>query len=302
MDRSGEVNHKIHFTYTNNPDMASLCQGDILEKTSSLLEVLGDVHPYFLNPQYRYFIVLTQSCDLVRRNGKQCKSPYITLSAVRSLDAFLKYYFINNRLASEVNGLLLMDSKNKTRAYQFIERLFNNTEADYFFLAKEEMLNFPESMVASLKVSIALKSDKHYDCCLAAKRIELAPEFQAKLGWLVGNIYSRVGTPDWESIMSEAERKQMLFTELESRFIIGEKEQIDKLKKALSAKAPELHSRNDALEYIASIPVQSRYDQVIGILEEIINTSSSKIPKEEKARIISTIKSRQKLATILNKP
>lgn len=301
MDRSGEVNHRIHFTYTNNPDMASLCQGDILEKTSSLMEVLEEVHPYFLNPQYRYFIVLTQSCDLVRRTGKHCKSPYITLAAVRSLDDFLRYYFINNRFASEVNDLLLMDSKNKTRAYQFIERLFNNTEPDYFFLAKEEMLSFPESMVASLKVSIALKSDKHYDCCLDAKKIELAPEFQAKLGWLVGNIYSRVGTPDWESIMSEAERKQMLSTELESRFIIGEKEQIDKLKKALTAKATELHSRDDALEYIASIPVQSRYDQVIGILEEIINTSSSKIPKEEKARIIATIKSRQKLATILNK-
>lgn len=196
MDDIATTDRKIHFTYSQTPDKESLCQGDILDKTEELMAVLGDVHPYFLKDQYRYFIVLTQSCDLVRRDGKTCKSPYITLAAIRSLDDFLANYFIRNHLANDVNGFLLMESKWRVKASQFIERLFNNTESDYFFLAKEELLDFPDSMVASLKVSIALKSELHYNCCLAAKRIELTPEFQAKLGWLVGNIYSRVGTID----------------------------------------------------------------------------------------------------------
>ncbi len=302
MDGIGETDHKIHFTYVKKPDFSSLCQGDILEKTADLSAVLHAVHPYFINEQYKYFIVLTQSCDLVRRSGKLCKSPYITLAAVRSLDSFLSNYFTNNRFAVNVNDFLLMESKDKNRAYQFIERLYNNTEPDYFFLFREEMLDFPESMVASLKVSIALKSDLHYDCCLSAKKIELAPEFQAKLGWLVGNIYSRVGTVDWESIMTNAERKRMLDSELESRVIIGEKEQIRSLKKQLEEKASELHTREDALEFMKSVPIKSRYDQVIEIIEDTIRTSSKKIPQEEKDTLIRSIKNREKLATLLSKP
>ena len=302
MDGMGSVDRKMHFTYSSNPDRTTLCQGDILEKTEELTAVLRDVHPYFLNAQYKYFIILTQSCDLVRRDGKSCKSPYITLAAVRSPDSFLSNHFLNNHFATDVNGFLLMESKEKNRAYQFVERLFNNTEPDYFFLFREDMLDFPESMVASLKVSIALKSDLHYDSCLAAKKIELAPEFQAKLGWLVGNIYSRVGTIDWESIMTNAERKHMLESELESRVIIGEREQIKTLKKQLLEKEPELHSREDALALIAKIPIKSRYDQVIEIIEEIINTASKKIPTTEKEILIAKIKSREKLAAILSKP
>lgn len=65
---------------------------------------------------------------------------------------------------------------------QLVERVYNNTEPDFFFLYKEDALNFPKSMVVYLKVSIALKSELHYDACLNAKRLELSDEFKAKLG------------------------------------------------------------------------------------------------------------------------
>lgn len=52
----------------------SLCQGDILEKTDDLIAILKEVHPYFLNESYKYFMVLSQSCDLVRRNGKNVQN------------------------------------------------------------------------------------------------------------------------------------------------------------------------------------------------------------------------------------
>ena len=84
------IDKSIHFTYKSNPDMQSLCQGDILNPTEELMEVLKTVHPYFLNKQYKYFMVLSQSCDLVRRNGKKCKTPYITLAAVKDYTEFLK--------------------------------------------------------------------------------------------------------------------------------------------------------------------------------------------------------------------
>lgn len=84
------IEGNIHFTYKPSPDMSSLCQGDVLCVTDEMRKILKEVHPYFLNEQYKYFMVLTQSCDLVRRNAGKCKTPYITLAAVRSFDDFLR--------------------------------------------------------------------------------------------------------------------------------------------------------------------------------------------------------------------
>ena len=228
------INKNIHFTYKADADMESLCQGDVLNITEELAEVLKEIHPYFLNEQYKYFMVLSQSCDLVRRNGKNCKTPYITLAAIRSYDSFLEKTLIKEKFAENVGGFLLMDEKKKEKAYQLIERIYNNTESDYFFLYKEDALEFPESMITYLKVSIALKSQEHYDKCLAAKKLELSDEFKAKLGWLVGNMYSRVGTADWEGIMTAQERKEMLNNDLASKCIIGSKEQLKTLKAKLT--------------------------------------------------------------------
>lgn len=51
--------------------------------------------------------------------------------------------------------------------------------------------------VALLRVSISLRRE-HYDLLVKSRVLGLAPSYAAKLGWLVGNLYSRVPTPDWE--------------------------------------------------------------------------------------------------------
>ena len=100
-------NQDIHFTYKEYPDMNSLCQGDVLEKTDELTTILEKVHPYFLKPEYKYFMVLSQSCDLVRRNGKPCKTPYITLAAVREYSDFFKRILISRKMADSLSILQL---------------------------------------------------------------------------------------------------------------------------------------------------------------------------------------------------
>ena len=292
------VDKNIHFTYKEKPDMQSLCQGDILEITEEISMILKDVHPFFLNEQYKYFIVLSQSCDLVRRNGKDCKTPYITLAAVRNYSDFLERMLLKGRFAEKVDGLLIMDEKNKERAYQLVERVYNNTEPEYFFLYKEDALGFPESMVAYLKVSIALKSKEHYDKCLNAKRIELTDEFKAKLGWLVGNMYSRVGTADWEGIMSANAKRDMLNNDLYSMCIIGKKEQLRQLKEFL--RRTELPpGREEAAAFISDIQIKTKYDKVMDVIEDVIRTSSKKIPEEEKEKLLKAIRSRSALKTLI---
>ena len=72
-------------------DKKTLCQGDVLKKTDDLVAHLKKYHPYYADhPDYKYFMVLTQSCDLVRRKGKPCDSQYITLAAARPVEEALR--------------------------------------------------------------------------------------------------------------------------------------------------------------------------------------------------------------------
>lgn len=293
------IDKGIHFTYKLNPDMQSLCQGDVLKITEELIEVLKNVHPYFLNKQYKYFMVLSQSCDLVRRNGKNCKTPYITLAAVRRYSDFLGKMLISGNFAEENKGLLLMDDKNKERAYQLIERIYNNTESEYFFLYKEEALDFQESMVAYLKVSIALKSNEHYDKCLNAKKLELEDEFKAKLGWLVGNMYSRVGTADWDGIMSMQAKRNMLNNDLHSMCVIGSKEQLTQFKNQYLKHTETILEREDAIAFISNIEIKTNYDKVLEIIEDVIQNAGKKISEEEKEKLLKSFRSRRALRALI---
>lgn len=279
----------VHFTYKPEPDRTTLCQGDVLCITPELKAVLSEIHPYFINEQYKYFIVLTQSCDLVRRGSSPCNSQYITLAAVRSFDDFFEKEMQAKHYAVKVADFLLMEDRNKARATQLIERLYNNTEQDYFFLYKENLLDFPKSMVAYLKVSFALRADEHYDQCLQAKKFELADEFKAKLGWLVGNIYSRVGTTDWDSIIDSSQKQSMIDGDISSRCIICPKKKYDKLKKEI--KNNTIINATDARTFLESLEIKSNYDRAISIVSEILDKRQNKLPESEKRIIMDQIKS-----------
>ena len=54
-----------------------------------------------------------------------------------------------------------------------------------------------EDYCAFLHLSIAVKAELHYDTLKAARVLQLTDSFQHKLGYLVGSMYSRVGTEDW---------------------------------------------------------------------------------------------------------
>ena len=59
----------LHWTYCTFDPSSDLQQGDILSRTDELLAVLKNVHSYFCDERYLAFIVVTQSCDLVRRKA-----------------------------------------------------------------------------------------------------------------------------------------------------------------------------------------------------------------------------------------
>lgn len=187
----------MHFTYSSQMETGTLCQGDVLEKTDELQSLLREVHPHYCREEYTHFQVLTQSCDLVRR-GRSCSARYITIAAVRSLGTVIRREVdkqASSRLC-ELDGDLLCSDKAKDRLVQFVSSLVNNNSKEHFFLKAAPESGLEHDSCTFLYLSIAIKAE-HYDKCLKAKRIQLDDVFQSKLGWLVGNLYSRVGTPDF---------------------------------------------------------------------------------------------------------
>ncbi len=179
----------------------TLHQGDILRKSEGLVTALKEAHAFYADaPDYTHFMVLTQSCDLVIRN-KKSKSRYITLAAARPLQVVVNRLVQKYQVPVKVQDLdfpiPVCQKATQVLASQRLEHLLNNTESGFFFIRKNSHPNITEDLCVFLALSVAL-SVKHYSACVTAKIAQLDDIFQAKVGWLTGNLYSRVGTPDIE--------------------------------------------------------------------------------------------------------
>ena len=185
-----------HFTYAHL-NRNQLHQGDVLRRTPEVEATLRNIHPHYTRTDYPFFIVLTQSCDLIRRGGRPCASRYVTLAAIRPLRLVLEREIRRFQYDSIEKKLGICNRAQQPKMLQLAERLLNNNQERYFFLQRQPGSGFEEDHCAFLQLSIALKSELHYKALLAAKILQLSESFQHKLGHLVGTMYSRVGTEDW---------------------------------------------------------------------------------------------------------
>ena len=198
-----------------------LGQGDLLIRTEEISSVLSEAHQYYAEAEtYSHFIVVTQSCDLVRR-GKKPKASYITIAAVRPASVLIDRYMAKLAfLWKGTENVGLYDIGKRELAQQFLERLLNNEEKGYFFLKAGSHPSVVHDLCAFLPLSIALKTD-HYDALLKAKVAQLDSVFAAKLGWLVGNLYSRVATPDLEERGMQDVKEAFLAEQLGNAWVSG---------------------------------------------------------------------------------
>ena len=188
----------MHFTYSSILDANNLHQGDVIRRTPEIEDVLRKVHPhYFAHTGYRFFQVLTQSCDLVRREGKACKSAYITIAAVRPVAKAVERYARKMQYDDIEIRLGFCAEDRKSKVAQFVESLLDNNADNYFYLHAEPESGLGEDHCSFLQLSVPLKAGLHYQRLLDGKILQLDDAFEHKLGYLVGTSYSRVGTEDW---------------------------------------------------------------------------------------------------------
>jgi hypothetical protein len=257
----------MHLTYKETSD-PNLEQGDLLLPTEYIKDkILKKYHPYYRDhPDNQFYIVLTQSCDLVKR-GAECKAQYITLAPVRPLKSVLHKEFHELLKNSEPGAQPYASNRVKKLFEEFLSRLFNNNEANYFYLRKQPDKNLSDDMCAILSLSIAIKT-MHYDECIKARILQVDDLFQAKLGWLVGQRYSRVGTPDWDKSAVDREIESLI----KKTAIWLDDQTINNISKeiaSIKSTAPETLVDTDRLkELVKNAP--DKKESAINVLFEIL--------------------------------
>lgn len=259
----------------------------MLDRTPEINALLNEVHPHFYRDQKNcFFMVLTQSCDLVRRAEGLCKAPYITLAPVRSLDLVVERHLTQIPVAKVNAELPVLGTKAKSKASEFLQRLFNNNESGYFFLDSEDtQLNY--DCVAFLNLSIAIKSDLHLEKCLKAKILQLDATFQAKLGWLVGQMYSRVGTLDWDP----TELKRKVSTVLQEAAIWVDDSKVPSLEDAFRAFTQEnpdsRMTQAEIARVIAKVPKKKQLvlKEAARVIEEVLGPEHASLAEKVRRRL-----------------
>lgn len=259
----------LHFTYAH-PDKDYLQQGDLLKKSDELNSILKDIHAYYtIKEDYTHFFVLSQTCDLIRREG-ECKARYITLAVVRPLEVVLNRHFEKLVSLDLARKGKIGGSKHREKAKLFTESLLNNNVNEYFYLHEENAMDFHEPSCAFLRLSISIKIE-HYDACLKARFLSLDETFQAKLGWLTGNMYSRVGTEEWEARYGKQTFNAKIKHLLEQEWSWVDDKKLNQAKADIPAglldEAPE-----NIRKYIKNYKIKNpRQNAIAGVLEVIQN-------------------------------
>lgn len=174
----------MHEMY-RTPESDILCQGDILDFEKLKPALVG--HQDYVANQKHYvgFCVITQTCDLVRHRGV----PFINIAVIRKLtDTFSKADVHSNKKHDATADLL----------HKIIDH--NENKRGYFFLHPEPSAGITVECIVDLRVIISLYEEKHFEQIRTARTGALSEVYANKLGWMAGNLFSRVPTKDWDEL------------------------------------------------------------------------------------------------------
>lgn len=171
-----------------------LAQGDVIKRTPKLDGCFEGTHPFGADASApMYLVVVTQSCDLVK---SRLKIPHITLAPAKPFSIAVESFLEEEAKQISGSSVPYYPQRALNKVEDLVRRYLQNTVSDYFFLPEAGHPDLTVDLVVFLRSKIFVDVD-HYDILTDAKVAELADVFRAKLGWLVGDMYSRVATPDF---------------------------------------------------------------------------------------------------------
>jgi len=184
------------YVYRNPANEHSLLQGDVLKVEGQFRQNFIEFYPAISHSDVedKYVMVLTQSCDLVKTGKRKPKLSHVNVCLVRSLKAVIARLINDEIKPTVIADKKLLEKDAIDQLKDRLSKLLNNSDQKtHFFLPKKP--SFVEDMVAILPLSFSFRID-HYDLMLQSRVLGLKPEFQAKVGHIISQLYGRIGTSD----------------------------------------------------------------------------------------------------------
>jgi hypothetical protein len=160
------------------PSGDDLEQGDIVEKRTLAPAMIGHQDYMEQRPDFEAFCVLTQTCDLTSK--KLIQTEFITLAVVRKITN------IFDQSQARLN-------RTSERLKEIIQHRANTR---FFYLYPEPAAGINDDSVVDMRVTFALHRH-HYNQIVCARKMSMNPLYTAHLGWMIGNVFSRIAMPEW---------------------------------------------------------------------------------------------------------
>lgn len=274
-----------HYTY-EDCDLSQLFQGDVLQKAFGLETILNKTFPDFpAYSDYHYLLVLTQSCDLQQRDGKPPSAPYITFAAILPVSEAI-WLEARKQQAWWQIPRHIVDSPLYNKMHTFTEQLLDNNVSDFFYLHEDASLGIGAPYCAFLRLTLTLDIGV-IDACRKAKVAQIKESFRAKLGWLVGNMYSRVGTEEWSRSHGMPVEKQAKSL-LKGMLVNIDKRHIEKCLRELGGVKPlEEYTPQQIADHIAGEKPTSRSSEFRDYAIDALQGAD--FPKKVPAKVIQQI-------------
>jgi hypothetical protein len=295
----------IHPTYQEIKDVNSdLQQGDILRPSEELLSIFHKTYNDIFDKGYLAFIVLTQTCDMVRRKDdnsetKKCKSKIINLAGVRLLEDIWSSLVDRVCCKATIGGQAIpnvYELDTRSKAHELLNRIINqNAQAEgLFYLHPDGAVEIGNPAVALLQVSIGI-GIQHYEKLIEARSGRLAGQFQSKLGWLVGNLFSRVATDDLKEEIAKKIANEFLGPGQKFKWV-----ERSKVKNA-QRRPFDLSNKtdNEIVEFINSQPGQR--DVVLKTVVDIVRQTLSTISSDDLRTLENKLATNSTLGSALKK-
>ena len=223
-----------HYIFDKNLDNC-LYQGDVLQESLSpeFDELVNKYYSHYDSQfQCNYFLILTQSCDLIRRGNEPPAAEYIGIAPIFPVKKIILKKAQEKQEWWQIDTRVI-DHKHFESLALFVGKLLNNNISNYFYIHEDISQNISGFSCAILSLSMVFHIE-YYDICLKAKTAQIQDIYRAKLGWNIGNIYSKVGTEEWDIFYPQKKVSTVASSLLKDVFININKEQIEKGKKKLT--------------------------------------------------------------------
>lgn len=165
-----------------------LYQGDIIHLKDDLKTNFLSNFNLGFDPEY--LMIVSQTCDLVRRSNRPPKIRHVNVALVRPFKNFLKYAVQELNVTEIENTKVINDSSLNVLKTKLFDLINNCNSKSHFFLPRKSP--FKEHMIVVFNTTYPLRFEEQYELLLKNRVLSLKNEYKAKIGDVYATLFDRI--------------------------------------------------------------------------------------------------------------